>query len=99
MVVVVAKIKAKSEHAQEVAGLFQEMVAWVSANESGTATYSCNRSKSDPNEFVFFERYVDDAAFQAHSRTPRFGELIGKLAGKLDGGMDLTLLDEVAAKI
>ncbi|MBI5504157.1 MAG: antibiotic biosynthesis monooxygenase [Deltaproteobacteria bacterium] len=99
MVVVIAKIKAKAEHAQEVAGLFQEMVAWVCANEDGTATYSCNRSKSDPSEFVFFERYRDEAAFQAHSRTPRFGELIGKLAGKLDGGMELTLLDEVAAKI
>lgn len=99
MVVVVAKIKAKPEHAEEVAGLFREMVAWVSANEAGTVTYSCNRSKVDPAEFLFFERYGDEASFQAHSRTPRFGELVGKLAGMLDGGMELTLLDEVAAKI
>lgn len=99
MVVVLARIKAKPECADEVAALFADMVAWVAANESATLTYACNRSHSDPSEFVFFERYADRAAFEAHSQTPRFGELLGALAGKLDGAMDLSILDEVAAKI
>lgn len=99
MVVVVARIRAKAEHADEVAGLFRDMVAWVAANEPATPTYACNRSQSDPGEFVFFERYVDMAAFQAHSASPRFAELLGQLKGKLAGAPEITMLDEVAAKL
>ena len=99
MVVVVAKIKAKPEYADEVAEMFRDMVAWVADNEDDTTTYSCNRSRKDPSEFLFFERYPDQAALQAHSASPRFGELVGSLAGKLDGTMDVVMLDEVAAKI
>ena len=98
MVVVLARIKAKKEHSDEVAGHFRDMVGWVSGNEAATVTYACNRSQADPGEFVFFERYTDMAAFHAHSHSARFGELIGKLQGKLAAAPEIVMLDEVAAK-
>lgn len=99
MVVVVARIKSVPQHADEVARLFADMVAWVRDNEASTLTYCCNRSQADPAEFVFFERYADMAAFQAHSASPRFAELIGQLQGKLAGAPALEMLDEVAVKL
>lgn len=99
MVVVIARIRSKPEHADAVAGFFRDMVAWVADNEPATPTYACNRSQADPSEFVFFERYVDPAAFQAHSASPRFAELIGQLRGKLAGSPEITMFDEVASKI
>ena len=99
MIVVLARIRARKEHADEVAGHFREMVGWVAANESATVTYACNRSQADPGEFVFFERYPDMDSFQAHSRSARFGELVGKLQGKLVAAPEIQMLDEVAAKI
>ena len=98
MVVVIAKIKAREEHADEVAGYFREMVGWVAANEPATLTYACNRSQADAGEFIFFERYRDLDAFQAHSTSARFGELMGKLKGRLAAAPEVVMLDEVAAK-
>lgn len=98
MIVVLAKIKATKEHADEVAALFKDMVGWIKDNEPATVTYACNRSRTDPEEFLFFERYNDMEAFQDHSRSARFGELVGQLQGKLAAAPDLLMLDEVAAK-
>jgi quinol monooxygenase YgiN len=99
MVVVLARIKARPEHADEVAGAFRDMVAWVTANEPATVTYACNRSQAEPGEFVFFERYTDMDAFQAHSASARFAELLGTLKGKLAAAPEVAMLDEVAAKL
>ncbi|HEY2773539.1 MAG TPA: putative quinol monooxygenase [Candidatus Binatia bacterium] len=99
MVVVLARIKARREFADEVAGHFRDLVAWIADNEASTLTYACNRSQADPGEFVFFERYADMASFHAHSQSARFGELIAKLQGKLTAAPEITMLDEVAAKL
>ena len=99
MVVVVARIKAKKEYADEVAGHFRDMVDWVAANEAATLTYACNRSQAEPGDFVFFERYSDMDSFQAHSASARFGELMGQLKGKLAAAPVVEMLDEVAAKL
>jgi len=98
MVVVLAKIKAQPEHAEDVAAHFRDMVEWVTDNEPGTITYACNRSLSESGEFVFFERYVDMEAFHAHSASARFKELFGYLKGKLAAAPEVAMLDEVAAK-
>ncbi len=95
----VAKIKAKDEYADEIAGAFAEMVEWVAENEPGTLSYVCSRLVESPSEFLVYERYTDEAAFQAHSASPKFAEFAGSLVGKVEGGLEMTLLDEVAAKV
>ena len=32
--------------------------------------------RDDPNTFVLFERYVDEAALEAHATSPHFQQLI-----------------------
>ncbi len=99
MLVVIARIKAKEEHVEELETAFRGMVEWVAANEPGTLTYTCNRSSQNPNEYVFLERYTDEQAFQVHSASERFAEFAMSLQGKLDGDLQLEMLEEVAAKV
>lgn len=97
--VVVAKIRAKQGCGDELAAVFSDFVDWVKDNEDGTLTYTCNRSHEDSDLFLFFERYVDQAAFQAHSSSSRFAEMAGSLQGKVEGGIEMETFDEVGAKI
>lgn len=99
MVVVIAKLKAKPGKGDELAEKFVAMVDWVTENEANTLTYICNRSNKDPDEFVFYERYPDHAALSAHSSSPRFQEFVADVQGLLVGGMEVELLDELAAKL
>ncbi len=99
MVVVIAKLKAREGKGDELAAKFVEMVEWVTENEADTLTYICNRSGKDPDSFVFFERYPDQAALGAHSSSPRFQEFVGEIQGLLAGGMEVELFEELAAKL
>ena len=99
MVVVVAKIKAADGHADELAAKLTDMVDWGSKNEDGTLTCTCNLATWDPDSFLFFERYTDQAAFDAHSGSERFGQLVADLQGKLDGAVEIDTYEELAAKI
>ncbi len=99
MYTLLATIKAKEEHADELAEALAEMVEWVRENEPGTLTYVCSRSTQNPSEFLVFERYTDEAAFQAHAGSAKFAEFAGMLGSKLDGRPEMKLLDEIAAKI
>lgn len=92
-------MRAAEGSVEEVKRLFCDMVEWVTENESGTVTYTCNQSNEDPQAFMFLERYTNLAALEAHSSSDRMKELISSLAGKLEGGLDVQRYEEIAAKL
>jgi len=96
--VVTVRIKAASDAADTLAGMFREMVAWVARNEPETITYTCNRATDDPNVFLFFERYVSEDAFRAHSSSEKFVELAADIQGLVDGAIQIGTYEEIAAK-
>jgi len=93
--VVVAKLKAKTGEEAKVEEALRGMVAKV-AQEQGTQTYTLHRSQQDPCVFMFYEKYIDDAALKAHSSTPYFKELFGFLKPLLDGAPEIGIYDELA---
>jgi len=99
MVVVVARIKAKEGQGEVLAGHLREMVEWVTENEAGTLTYSCNRSTQDRDEFVFFERYSDQGAFENHVSSERFAEFGKQIGAYLAGPPEIDTFEEIAAKL
>ena len=99
MVVVVAKLKAKPDQGDVLQKALVDMVEWVTENESDTLTYICNRSVKDPDQFIFFERYPNQAAFDAHSSSDRFAEFFAELQGLLGAPVEIEVLEEVAAKL
>lgn len=67
---VVAKVRAAKGKGDALAALLAEQAAAVRAAESGCLAYRPHRSTADPDLFIFYEQYVDDAAFDAHRTAP-----------------------------
>jgi len=94
MIAVIAKIKAKEGKAEEIVQLFKEIIPQV-RQEEGTLFYTLNRDPSNPNLLVVIERYRDRDALKVHSKTPYFLEMSRKMGPFLEGGLELSVLDEI----
>jgi quinol monooxygenase YgiN len=44
--------------------------------EPGLELLTINRSTTDPGQFLFYEIFTDEAAFEAHQQTPHFRTMI-----------------------
>ena len=67
---VVAKIRAAKGKGDALAALLREQAGVVRKNEQGCLAYRPHRSSKDPDLFLFYEQYKDDAAFDAHRKAP-----------------------------
>ncbi len=94
MVTLTAKLTVKAGTEQEFENTMKGVVPKV-REEPGNRAYSMCRSKKDPRVFMFYEEYVDDAAFAAHRK--HLGELGVNLAAILDGAPELEFYDKIAS--
>ncbi|KAF7717276.1 Uncharacterized protein PECH_007555 [Penicillium ucsense] len=76
---VAAVLTPKPEKFEEAAALITEVIQKVQANEPGTLLYTAFQV-SGKKEIVIVERYKDQAAVQAHTKTPYFREFSAKIA-------------------
>jgi quinol monooxygenase YgiN len=67
---VVAKVRAAKGKGDALAALLKEQAATVRKAEPGCLVYRPHRSAQDPDLFIFYEQYRDDAAFDAHRKAP-----------------------------
>jgi quinol monooxygenase YgiN len=67
---VVAKIRAAKGKGDALAALLAEQAGVVRKAEPGCLAYRPHRSTKDPDVFVFYEQYRDEAAFDAHRKAP-----------------------------
>ena len=66
MVVVVAKIKAKSGEESKLEEAFRNILSKV-REEEGTLEYTLNRAQNDPSTIMVLEKYKDMDAFRYHT--------------------------------
>jgi quinol monooxygenase YgiN len=55
----------------------------ASRAEPGCLEFSVYREIDDPRAFLLYERYTHEEAFQAHRRTPHFGDIIERQVAPL----------------
>lgn len=67
---VVAKIRAAKGKGDALAALLAEQATVVKKAEPGCLVYRPHRSTTDPEQFIFYEQYQDEAAFDAHRADP-----------------------------
>jgi len=67
---IVAKIRAPKGKGDALAALLAEQAAVVKQAEPGCLVYRPHRSTKDPDVFIFYEQYKDDAAFDLHRKAP-----------------------------
>ncbi len=94
MLAVIATIKVKPGTEKEFEAVAKELVAKVNANEPGCKLYTLCRSET-PQTYVFMERYVDQAAVEAHRGTDYFKELGRKMGQFMAGRPEIQRLTEV----
>jgi quinol monooxygenase YgiN len=67
---VVARIRAAKDKGDALAALLSEQCGVVRNAELGCLVYRVHRSTKEPELFMFYETYVDDAAFELHRNAP-----------------------------
>jgi quinol monooxygenase YgiN len=70
MLTVVATLRAAQGKGDALAALLTEQAAVVRQAEPGCLAYRPHRSTKDPDLFLFYETYQDEAAFDAHRKAP-----------------------------
>ena len=94
MLGVVAKLTIKPGTEKEFEAVAKELVAKVQAGEPGCKLYVLLKSET-PNVDVFMERYVDQAAVEAH-RAPDYFKALGRKMGEyMEGRPEVMRLTEV----
>jgi quinol monooxygenase YgiN len=98
MISIVAKLRTVDGKADEFIAAAREQIRAVQQNEAGkTLMYTLQQSKTNPNEFVFYEQYTDEDALAAHGATEHMKAFGGKLRGVLDGRPEIERFTVVAA--
>ena len=94
MLGVVAKITIKPGTEKEFEAVAKELVSKVQAGEPGCKLYTLHKSET-PNVYVFMERYVDQAAVEAHRGTDYFKALGRKMGEYMEGRPEVMRLTEI----
>ena len=76
MFVLTAKYVVKAGRGDEVEAALRRMGPIVKATEPGCTLYHALRAADNPDLFLLYEHYTDEAAFDAHRNTPHFKEII-----------------------
>jgi (4S)-4-hydroxy-5-phosphonooxypentane-2,3-dione isomerase len=76
MIVLVAKYYAKPGNTDAIESTLRTMSDLVRRHEPECKLYQVSRSQDDPNLFLLYEHYTDEAALAAHRETPHFKEHI-----------------------
>ena len=90
---VIATLTVAEGKNAEFEAVFAELSAAVNANEAGCEFYSLTQSKANPQIYKVLERYVDQAALDAHGKTDYFRAAGPKLAPCLAATPDIEYLD------
>jgi quinol monooxygenase YgiN len=94
----IAKIKAKAGSEGALEEAFKDMIKQVRAAEPGCEAYVLHRSAKDPTQFIWFEKYADQAAFDNHRKTDHMKAMGGRIKDLLAGAPELEMMTELDRK-
>lgn len=84
----------------EACRAFQTMAEAVKANEPGCLMYAVTRGQVNAQEMYIYEVYQDQAAFDAHRKTPHLADFRKAAEEYMSrGSFNIEILDEVAGFI
>src|SRR5947209_18739125 len=83
MICLTVHITVKSGREQETADMFRSYVKLVQT-EPGCMRFDVLQSRKEPRKFMLYELYRDEAALDAHRRTPHFLDYTPKMQDLTD---------------
>ncbi len=100
MITVLFRMKFKDGKEEEALAKVTALAEAVQANEPDTLAYIVHRNQEDPSEIVFFERYADNAAQEAHAKSEHMGAMRENFAEIFDPeSIKLERLDRIAGEV
>lgn len=90
-VTVVARLRAAPGKGDALATLLVEQCGVIRRSEPGCLEYRIHRASEDPAQFLFYETYVDGAAFELHRKSPHLADFRKRRedAALLDGPVEV----------
>ena len=76
MIVLVAHYYGKPGQGDAIEAALKQMAPRVAESEPGCKLYHACRSQENPDLFLLYEQYVDEAALLHHRGTPHFQRII-----------------------
>ena len=93
-VTVVARVRAKPEHAAEVRQELLRLLAPTRA-EKGCINYDMHESVSDPNDYLFYENWESEQDLQNHLAAPHLQRWLGRAEQVLAEPVEIRLYRKV----
>ncbi len=93
MVGILATLKIKEGAGAAFEAVANQLVEKVNSNEEGVIYYDLY--KQDDTTYVFFERYKDEEAKDAHGKTDYFKEIGAQMGAFLTAKPDIKILETV----
>jgi quinol monooxygenase YgiN len=97
-IALIARIKAKPGSENDLEAAFRDMIKKVRAAEPGCQAYVLHKANQDPTQFVWYEVYSDQAAFDNHRKTDHMKEMGTRIKDLLDGRPQVEMLSELDRK-
>ncbi len=95
MVSFLATLKVAADRREAFEQYCRELVALTREHEPGTLVYELVRSQDDPLTYLWYARFVDRAAFDAHQTSAFHDRIVPPLLACLAQEMDLQFYDYV----
>lgn len=91
MIALTAKLKIADGKEAAFEEAAKALAAKVNANEPGCVMYELYKSPTDKSVYIFLEKYVDQAALDAHGKTDYFLAAQPALGACLSAAPDLQI--------
>ena len=91
----IAKLVVKPDKVAEIEGLQKELSDITHDTEPGTLVYDFIRHRDEPNTYVVYSRFKDEAAFETHQAAPDHDRLVPPILETLAEEMDLQFFELV----
>lgn len=88
--IVIAKIQVEKGKEKDFLTLISPLIE-ATKKESGTLLYTLYQATQNPAEFIIYEEYVDQAAFEAHGKTEHFQFFIQEVSALLAKEIDIQI--------
>ena len=89
----IARLVVKSEKRDEFEDLQKKLSVLTHEHEPGTLVYDFIRHREQPDTYVVYSRFRDEAAFQAHQESAFHDDLVPPILEALAEEMDLQFFD------
>ena len=89
---VAAALRIKKAHVAEFTRLVKRHARNSIAREPGCVAFEVSVDRDDPQRFIFYEIYLSEADFEAHTQTPWFKRQMERTGHMVEGKFEMFAL-------